>query len=320
MFYIFHGDDTHSQNETFNEIQAKLGDPAMLDLNTTRFEKLMPLSELQQACNAVPFLAKVRLVIVKDLFTSKPDKDFIDELLAYLPKLPETTRLVFMESKPLPGNHRAIKLAQQEEIGFEKKFSLPEGNEIQKWISQRVTQKNGRIAPRATYMLATNIGNNLGILDNEIEKLVLYKGSDEEITADDVSLLSPYAAEANIFELVDALGNRDEKKAIALLHTKLAEGVDPFYIFSMFARQFRLLIQVKELAEEGDRPPAISRQLKMHSFVAGKLYQQCQSFSMSQLEQILHHLLEMDVNVKTGRADLVTSLNLLVASLTSGDR
>ena len=84
----------------------------------------------------------------------------------------------------------------------------------------------------------------------------------------------------------------------------------------MFMRQFRLLIQVKELADEGKRPPAISQELKLHSFVVGKLYQQCQGFSMAQLEQIYRHLLSIDVDVKTGKNDMTTALNLLVASLT----
>ena len=101
-----------------------------------------------------------------------------------------------------------------------------------------------------------------------------------------------------------------------LLQEKFLEGADPFYLFSMFIRQFRLLIQVKELADDGKRPPAISQELKMHSFVAGKLYQQCQGFSIGQLEQIFRHLLTIDVEVKTGRNDMTTALNLLVASLT----
>jgi DNA polymerase III delta subunit len=54
----------------------------------------------------------------------------------------------------------------------------------------------------------------------------------------------------------------------------------------------------------------------MHNFVAGKLYQQAQQFSLPQLEQIYHHLLEVDVGVKTGRNDMVTALNLFVAGLT----
>ena len=74
MFYIFHGQDTHSQKETLAKLTAKLGDPAMLDLNTTRLEGAVTMTHLQQACNAMPFLAKVRLVLVTNLLSSKPDK------------------------------------------------------------------------------------------------------------------------------------------------------------------------------------------------------------------------------------------------------
>ena len=112
------------------------------------------------------------------------------------------------------------------------------------------------------------------------------------------------------------MGNRHGKKAAILLQQKLQEGTDPFYLFAMFVRQIRLLIQLKEQVDEGHRPPAISKNLKMHSFVTGKLFQQAQHFSLPQLEQIYHHLLDIDVGVKTGRNDMVTALNLFVAGLT----
>lgn len=316
MFYIFHGEDSYSQKDMLAKLTAKLGDPGLLDLNTTRLEGAVSLTELQQACNALPFLAKVRLVLATNVLSSKPDKSFVKELAHYLPTLPETTRLVFMESSPLPGNHRLLKLADELDTGFAKRFDLPEGSSLDRWVKQQVEERNGRISPHAAHILASNVGSNLGILENEIEKLVVYKGSQETIEVQDVGLLSPYAAEASIFDLVDAIGNRHGKKAAILLQKKLQEGTDPFYLFAMFVRQIRLLIQVKESADEGLRPPAISKNLKMHSFVAGKLYQQAQQFSLPQLEQIYRHLLDIDVGVKTGRNDMVTALNLFVAGLT----
>ena len=315
MFYIFHGEDTHSQLATLAKLQAKMGDPAMLDLNTTQLEGHVTFNDIQQAAGAIPFLAKVRLVIVRDFFKNSPDKKTVDQLLDYLPHLPETTRLFFLESKKLPANLRILKLAEAEKSGYVKQFDLPQGSALERWIREAVAQRGGRIAPQAVHLLAANVGSNLEILENEVEKLTLYAG-EEEITGQDVTRLSPYAAEANIFELVDALGNRNNKKASLLLHQKLSEGEDPFRVFGMIIRQFRLLIQVKELAQEGKRPPAISQELKLHNFVTGKLYRQSQGFSLNQLEQIYRHLLDVDIGVKTGRHELPTALNLLVASLT----
>ncbi|MEM8858117.1 MAG: hypothetical protein AAGD96_07345, partial [Chloroflexota bacterium] len=74
MFYIFHGEDTHSAWETINKIKTKIGDEDMLSLNTTRFDgKGLRVSNLMDACNAMPFLAPKRLVFVENYFTSKPD-------------------------------------------------------------------------------------------------------------------------------------------------------------------------------------------------------------------------------------------------------
>ncbi|MEJ2746363.1 MAG: hypothetical protein P8183_00350, partial [Anaerolineae bacterium] len=130
MFYIFHGQDTHSQKETLAKLTAKLGDPGLLDLNTTRLEGAVSLTQLQQACNAVTFLAQVRLVLVTNLLSNKPDKSLLKGLADYLPHLPETTRLVFLESSVLPGNHRLIKLAETLDTGFVKQFDLPEGGAL----------------------------------------------------------------------------------------------------------------------------------------------------------------------------------------------
>jgi DNA polymerase-3 subunit delta len=315
MFYIFHGDDTHSLKRTVVEFTSKLGEPSMLDLNTTRFDERVTFAELRQACDAIPFLSARRLVMVEDAL-SNAGWAVVDDLVDYLPHLPDTTLLFFLESQTLRQNHRLLTFAQKQENGYVKSFVRPEGRALEHWIRQQVTGAGGQIAPRAVHALAINVGNDLSILSNEIEKLLLYAGSEGTIDVDAVTLLCPYVAEASIFDLVDALGSRNGRTAASLLHQKLGEGTDPFYLFAMIVRQFRLLIQIKELAEEGQRPPAIAKSLKLHSFVVGKLYQQSNAFTLEQLERVYEHLLQVDVDVKTGRADMVTSLDLLVNALT----
>ncbi|MDT8305948.1 MAG: DNA polymerase III subunit delta, partial [Anaerolineae bacterium] len=249
MFYIFHGDDAFSQRETLAELLARLGDPSLLELNTTHLPGSASFGELREVCDVVPFLAPVRLVIVEEMFTGANGRDVVEELLAYLPHLPETTRLVFLESQALRSNHRLLRLAEEAENGFARRFNRPEGAALSRWIEQRVKSHGGKATPQALHSLAVNIGNNLALLDNEIEKLVLFRG-EEAVEAEDVALLSPHVAEASIFELVDALGSRNGRQAAILLSQKLAEGADPFYLFAMIVRQFRLLIQVKELADD----------------------------------------------------------------------
>jgi len=316
MFHLFHGQDTYSQRETLAALLAKEGDPDMLSLNTTRLSNRITFAELQSACDAMPFLSRVRVVLVEDLFSSSPDKALMEKLEAYLPQLPGTTRLIFLESQSLSDNHRIIRLAQEKKIGYVRKFEQPKGGDLERWVRTHVEARGGRIAPQAAALLATNVGGDLQALTNEIEKLVLYKGSEATIEAADVVLLSPYAAEETIFELVDALGNRQTARAAELFQEKVDEGADPFYLFSMFIRQFRLLIQARYLLDRGERAAGIAEQMKQRPFVADKLARQARNFTLPQLEQIYRRLLEIDVDAKTGKADLLTSLYLLVAGLT----
>ena len=324
MFHLFHGQDTYSQRETLAALLAKEGDPEMLSLNTTRLDNKITFSDLQSACDAMPFLARVRVVLVQDLFSSIPDKAFMEKLEAYLPNLPRTTRLIFLESQALPDNHRIIRLAQKEKIGYVRKFEQLKGADLERWVQAHVAERGGRITPQAAHLLAENVAGGgdrqampaLMTLTNEIEKLVLYKGSEGTIDVADVALLSPYAAEETIFELVDALGNRQTARAAELFQAKINEGADPFYLFSMFIRQFRLLIQARYLLDQGERAAGIVEQMKQRPFVADKLARQARNFTLPQLEALYRRLLEIDVDAKTGKADLMTSLHLLVAGLT----
>ena len=324
MYYVFHGEDTHSQLETLEQLKEKWGPADMLSLNTTRLQgKGLSLANVQDACNVVPFLAPKRLVVVEEFLSQKHTKKEMNALCSYLLVMPDSTRLFFLEKKALSLKNAVLKLVgENKKKGYARLFERPKGAKLERWIADRADQKGGKIHPRAANMLAQNVGSDLAILDNELEKLILYKGvsesaeAAEQITIADVQKLSPYAAEANMFDLVDAVGNRNGRLAAQLLQQKLVEGAEPFLVFSMFIRQFRLLIQVKELAEGGDRAPAISKAMRLHSFVAGKLFQQAQGFSLRQLEQIYAQLLKIDIDVKTGRNDLVTALNLLVFTLT----
>lgn len=337
MFHLFHGQDAYSQRETLAAMLAKEGDADMLSLNTTRLDSRVTFAELQAACDAMPFLARVRVVLVEGLLSTVPDKAFMEKLVAYLPNLPATTRLIFLEPHALPDNHRLIRLATEQKIGYVRKFELPRGVELERWARAHVEARGGHITPQATSLLAANVAPlfpassgygagsahttkenvaDLSLLGNEIEKLVLYKGMGETIDVADVERLSPYAAEAAIFDLVDALGNRQAARAAELFQAKVVAGADPFYLFAMFIRQFRLLLQARALLDAGERAAGIAEQLKQRPFVADKLARQARNFTLPQLEAIYRRLLEIDVEAKTGKADLLTALYLLVAGLT----
>ncbi len=320
-FYVLHGSDEFTRAETVAELRQRLGPPEMAELNTTWLDgQKVTLGELRHACETIPFMADRRLVVVTGLLDrlgQGKERAFLEELLDLLPHLPETTRLVFVEDRALPEEHPVLQLARRHERGYARQFEPPEPGQLPHWVLGRAEKYGGRIEPDAAARLAEVVGQDLRLLDQEIRKLVTYAGPDRAVTVEDVARLVPYARQAVIFDLVDALGRRDGATAAQTLHRLLEGGESPMGILAMIVRQFRLLIQVQELRQAGENPSSVARILGLHPFPASKLYAQAANFTSGQLEQIYRHLLETDLQIKGGELAVEAALDLLVAALAS---
>jgi DNA polymerase-3 subunit delta len=178
-----------------------------------------------------------------------------------------------------------------------------------------VGEQGGRIEPAAVNVLAVYVGNDLRLLDHEIDKLLTYVGEERPITKRDAELLVGYVREANIFHMVDALGTRDTRRAMELVEQLLDDGQAPLYLLHMITRQFRILLQVKELLGKGTAAEDMRSLLGLHPYVLEKATQQARNFSNSQLETIYHQLLELDVAAKTGAMEDRLALNMFVTEV-----
>jgi len=332
MFYVFHGPDDLSRAETLKTLKDKIGDPAMADMNTTLLDgDAVTLGELQEACDALPFLSDRRLVIVTGYLTRpekgprreerrrQADKKTLEDLTEYLDKLADTTRLIFVEEKTLLASHPIVKLGRTREDGHVLAFGGPTRRDLPAWIEQRVRLKGASIEPTAAQALAEAVPDDTRLLDSEIEKMITYVYPDTTITSAHVDLLVPYTGESNVFTMVDAIGRRDGPGALRMLHKLLDDRRDdpaiPLYLLSMIVRQFRILIQVKEMSAQGMTVSTIAKRAGIHPFVAEKAMPQSLNFTMGELDAIYPRLLNTDLSIKTGKMDGVLALDILVASI-----
>jgi DNA polymerase-3 subunit delta len=326
-YYILHGKDELTRSETLQDLGARLGAPELATLNTTVFDGAsVTLAELKNACDTIPFMTQRRMVIVHGLLArlgspsgSKKgeQKDwknrYLEELADYVSRLPETTRLIFVEPIQLALNHPILRQAQEDELGYVRAFVPPK--DLVSWVRRRAIAKDGRFSPQAAMALVQAASDDQRLLDQEIEKLLAYTNRERPVSSEDVALLVPSAQEAVIFDAVDAMGQRDGVKAARLIHNLLDHGNEPLYLLAMIVRQFRLLIQIKELSQEGLDPSAIAKTIKLHPYPTGKLYNQARNFTLEQLERVHHRLLEIDVQIKTGQINEIVALDLLIAGL-----
>jgi DNA polymerase-3 subunit delta len=119
-----------------------------------------------------------------------------------------------------------------------------------------------------------------------------------------------------VFDFVDALSNGNGKSAQHLLH-RLLESEEPFSVWGMIVRQFRYLIQAREILDARGNKDDMARAVQIHPFVAEKAMQQASRFSIESLESIYHKLLRIDEGVKTSQLTLELAMDTLVVELTA---
>jgi DNA polymerase-3 subunit delta len=263
------------------------------------------LEELKNSLQVDSLFGSNKLVVLQNFLTKGIEKNQeLNEFLIHaLEKLSETFFVVFWQTEKPDARVKLFKhLKKLEKTGLVeiKEFKLPRGYELGQWVKARVKHHQGQIEPAAVDLFLALIGNNLWQLDSEICKVVNYKRG-EVIKPEDVQLLVKARFNDDIFQLMDALSQKNKAKAIALMQDQLDSGASEMYVFAMLVRQFRLLRQVKELFEyeKIKDQQAIARELSLHPFVVQKIMGQINYFDFKQLRKIYQQLLAFEFSLKT---------------------
>ncbi len=335
MFYLLHGEDEFSSRELLKKLRTQ-GDFGFNEdvFNGTEVD----LKNVVMSSNTLPFLSEQRLIIVDGLPKKKRGESttsagdttkggkakkgkksgksavgragFEKELAEHVASMPDTTTLIVLVEEALESGNVLVKAAEQR--GKVIQSMLPKGAALDKWITNRAKNTGVKIMPEANNLLANFIGNNLRLLANEIDKLAMYAGVGATITIEDVRQLSAHVQEARIFDLTDALAQRNRKQALNILHDLLADGEPPLKMISTITSQVRSLLLVKELAQKGLRGGQIASTLGIAPFIADKALRQVGNFNVTQLENAYHQLLSTDAALKRSRLTPELALDLLI--------
>lgn len=323
VFLLF-GDDTHAMQAFVREMIARMGDPGMAELNTTQLDgKGASDEELRTAVSSLPFLSERRLVILSHPLARTQGADAKKRFLALLDEVSPSTALVLLvEDQPFRGRgwdamsegHWLRKwVAAAGPRALERVCALPSAGDMPGWIQKEVRKQGGSFSVEAARSLAAAVETNTELAAQEITKLLTYAGG-RPVEAEDVDLLCAPVGQGNIFDLVDAAAEGRTAEALRALHT-LLEFQDTGLVFGMLTRQYRLLIQAREILDDGGGAAQITRLLNQGDFVANKLARQARRLSLDDLKKIYHRLLQLDEDSKSGQTDLITGLDTFVAGL-----
>lgn len=305
------GPEAFLKQEAIEEITREVLGGADRSLSLNEYDGTsagLVLADVLDDVRTLPFLAERRLVIVRDAdaFITR----YREELETYLDD-PSPNGVLLLECKSFPGTTRLYKRVAA--CGKVIKCETIKPRMLPAWLTERAIKNHGaQIDQRAASLLVDLAGDDLGILDGELEKLALYVGDRKHITAADVEALVGQYREEKVWNILSAIAAGDESRAMSLWEEVWqTDRAAPARAVAGIAFTVRRLLAAKRAQEAGTPLPELARMLMRWNDLAG-VRTELAAFSVTQLEQMLCRLLEADVAAKSGGATVQTSVEAFI--------
>lgn len=319
VIYIYGEDTFRSRQYLRKNIEQfkKTRDPQGYNVVILDAKKEKPGKILTELVTA-PFLAERRMAVIENIL-SISDKELLGELITKVKeqKIPESNVVVFYQDDKL-GKVKEVKefdkILSKEK--FAQEFNVFEGAELIGWVKKEIETRGGKIANPALQYLCQNVGKDMWLLNTMIDQLVAFKAG-AEIETVDIHLFLEEKGDDSIFNLVDAVVAGNRKLAFKMIQTQLEAGEDYQFIFTMIIRQFKILLQMRDLSDREDSSSdTMAQVLGIHPFVVRKSMPLVKKYSMERLKNIYDQLLQIDIKTKTGQGGQSMLIDLFVGKMT----
>lgn len=312
MVYIYYGLNTFLIDKQIAELKKKVDSLSYekYDLENSN------LTDILMHADEVSLFSNIRMLVVENayIFTSTTNKKLpeqnIDALEAYFKNPNLNTILVFkVEKEKVDERKKIVKLAKEKGYLQEcKQVDNPLKIVEDLFLDYKISKEDAQF-------LLKRVGDNLSILEQEIEKIKLYKNEDKIISKEDILLLTSQNIDTDLFNLMDAIVLKNKEAALESYHEMIKLGEEPIMILVLLANQFRMIYQVKKLYQMGYSEKDISSELKVHWYPVRKTMGRMRDYEEENLISYLRQLANLDIAIKKGEVDKNICLEMFILSV-----
>ena len=306
QIYLFTGSEDYLKLQYRDKlIQALM--PEGDTMNLSRFQgKGQDVREIISLGETMPFFAERRMIVLEDTGFFK---NSCGDLADYLERIPEYLYLLFVEQE---ADKRGKLYKTVKKLGRIVEFGVQDDRTLTRWILGMLKREGKKITQKDMELLLLHTGNDMSNIEREVDKLLCYTMGREIITEEDIRAVCTVRTTNKIFDMVRAVTERNQKKALDLYYDLLALKEPPMRILFLIARQFRQLLQVKELAGEGMDQAGIAAALGIQGFVVRNCLGLARNYTQEMLKQAEEDFTQAEEDVKTGKLGDVLSVELLI--------
>lgn len=313
--YLLYGEEAYLRKQYRDNLKNALVS-AEDTMNYTVFAgKDINQNEVIDLADTMPFFAERRVILIEN---SNWFKSANDKMADALKNLPDTTYIVFVEEE-VDKRNKLYKTVSA--VGYAASFDEQKEDTLKTWIVGLLKKEQKKITQDALNLFLDRTGTDMENIRRELEKLICYKYDEEAIEADDVEKLCTVRVQSKIFEMVDAVADKKQQQALDMYYDLLALKEPPLRILALIVRQFRSLLQVKEMKQLGYDESEIAAKTGLNAYYLKKKYiPQAARFQTGQLKAALVSCACADEDVKMGRLSDRLSVELIIISLSQAER
>lgn len=298
--YFLQGDEPFYIDQISDYIEENALTPAEKGFNqTVLYGKDVTMGQIVDASRRFPMMAQRQVVIVKEAqsISDFGKKEAQARLVSYVQNIVPTTILVFaFKNKKLDGRTQLFKELDKKGILVDTKKLYD--NQLSDWVIQYCKQKEIGINPKAAFLMAEHIGNDLSRIANEIDKILLNYEGKVEIDEQKVSQHVGISKEYNVFELQKALAQRNVLKSHQILdyfRSNPKSGPGIMVVGNLFTFFSRLLVvhQYKTLASRD-----LAAKIGVNPFFINEFMAAARNYPLVKTMQVISFLNEADLRLK----------------------
>ncbi|MBO7402699.1 MAG: DNA polymerase III subunit delta [Lachnospiraceae bacterium] len=296
--------------------RSKLKDALVPPDDTINFNsfdgKGLDWNEVMSLGNTMPFFSDHRVIIIDGSGVFKGSGDTGSRVAEWIKTLPETTTVIFSETDV---DKRSAPYKAVAETGYASEMNGLTENDLMTFIGQRLKKNGYNITGNDASYLLVNVGSDMQNLSNELEKLISYALGRTVITREDIDAVCVKQITGKIFDLTDAVGEKNKKKAMHAYSTMLALRERPAGILYRITSHFNYLLQVKDLVNKGKKAVDIAQALGIKQYPAEKYCKQCKNFTSDILRRAVELGLKYETDFKSGKMDEEIAAEMFLVSL-----
>lgn len=309
--YLLYGEEAYLRQQ-YKEKLVKALNPDGDTMNFTKYQgKGIEIKEMLDLCETMPFFADKRVILVEN---SGFFKNKCDELADYLKEPADYLHLIFVEEE-VDRRSRMYKAVKA--CGRISEFAKQDEKTLIRWAAGILSREGRKITEKNMELFLTKTGTDMGNIRMELEKLITYTMGREVVTAEDVEAVCTTRTVNKIFEMVRAVTEKNQEKALELYYDLLTLKEPPMRILFLLSKQYRQLFLAKQMTGEGASRNEIAARLGVPGFVAGNIISCARVYTSEELRQAETDFIEAEEAVKTGRLQDVLSVELLIIKYSS---